>query len=127
MSLSMGESGPKDYDPKFYEQFYHITPQEREFFLAQTGIKDDEELKRHIMRVQEDALKVTLYSLDICMQLTLHASTYRSPDTPVSGFLLSQSMILHFAECPASPRHAVLTNIDDKAHSCPPSCLQSCP
>lgn len=51
-------SDTQAYDPKFYETFYHLTPREKEFFLAQTGIKDEEELKRHIMSVQEDALKV---------------------------------------------------------------------
>lgn len=70
----MGESGPKEYDPKFYEQFYYLTPQEREFFLAQIGIKDEEELKHHVMRVQEEALKVILKFLCISIPLILTCS-----------------------------------------------------
>lgn len=96
-SLAMGESGPKDYDAKFYEQFYHLTPNEREFFLAQLDIKDEEELKKHIMRVQEDALKVgsKRLNVNVCMLFILDVFVYRSPATLASGFLRSQSMLLY--------------------------------
>ena len=57
-----GERAPKDLDSKLYEQFYYLTPEEREFFMAQTGIDNEEELKRHIVSVQQDALKVVQIS-----------------------------------------------------------------
>ncbi|KAH9913286.1 uncharacterized protein B0H18DRAFT_177686 [Fomitopsis serialis] len=55
------ESIPADYDPTFYEKLYYLHPEELAFFQTQTGIKDEEELKRHIMSVQAEALKVTPY------------------------------------------------------------------
>ncbi|KAH9910455.1 uncharacterized protein B0H18DRAFT_895535 [Fomitopsis serialis] len=51
-----------DYDPALYEKLYYLQPEELAFFRAQTGIKDEQELKRHIMSVQAEALKVTPYT-----------------------------------------------------------------
>ncbi|KZT71790.1 hypothetical protein DAEQUDRAFT_687159 [Daedalea quercina L-15889] len=56
----MSEKATADYDPAFYAQFYRLSPQELEFFQAQTGIKDEEELKQHILSVQGEALKVVV-------------------------------------------------------------------
>ena len=36
-----------------------ITPEEEAFFKSETGIQDTEELKKHIIQVQEDAYKVS--------------------------------------------------------------------
>ena len=36
-----------------------LDPEEEAFFKSETGIQDTEELKKHIIKVQEDAYKVT--------------------------------------------------------------------
>lgn len=38
---------------------YGLSPEQTTFFKAQTGIDDDEELKNHILELQERAYKVT--------------------------------------------------------------------
>ncbi|KAF9219079.1 hypothetical protein BS17DRAFT_437260 [Gyrodon lividus] len=43
------------------KQYYKITPAQAAFFKSQTGITDDEELKQHILEVQEAAYKVAPY------------------------------------------------------------------
>jgi len=35
-----------------------LNPEEEAFFKSETGIQDTEELRKHIIRVQEDAYKV---------------------------------------------------------------------
>jgi hypothetical protein len=40
------------------EQSYKITAEQAKFFKQQTGITDDDELKRHILAVQAEAYKV---------------------------------------------------------------------
>ena len=36
-----------------------LNPEEEAFFKSETGIQDTEELKKHIIQVQEDAYKVS--------------------------------------------------------------------
>ncbi|EPQ55307.1 hypothetical protein GLOTRDRAFT_116242 [Gloeophyllum trabeum ATCC 11539] len=48
---------PPDLDPSIYSLDEH----ESAFFKSQTGIPDDEELKKHILKVQEKAYKVYPY------------------------------------------------------------------
>ncbi|KIJ16055.1 hypothetical protein PAXINDRAFT_113814 [Paxillus involutus ATCC 200175] len=43
------------------ERYYEMTPEQSDFFKQQTGIIDDDELKRHILAVQEEAYKVAPY------------------------------------------------------------------
>lgn len=46
------------YRPPLDESFYHLSEDEAAFFKSQTGIKDDEELKRHILKAQANAYEV---------------------------------------------------------------------
>ncbi|KIK76682.1 hypothetical protein PAXRUDRAFT_835266 [Paxillus rubicundulus Ve08.2h10] len=61
-SISLGDA-PVNPDKVLTLQgeFYKITPQQSEFFKQQTGITDDDELKRHILSVQAEAYKVAPY------------------------------------------------------------------
>jgi len=47
--------------PRLDENYYHLDDDELAFFTSQTGIKDEGELKQHIMKVQEDAYQVYPY------------------------------------------------------------------
>ncbi|KIJ16048.1 hypothetical protein PAXINDRAFT_113810 [Paxillus involutus ATCC 200175] len=47
--------------PPLQERYYKITPEQSEFFKQQTGIIDDDELKKHILAVQAEAYKVAPY------------------------------------------------------------------
>ena len=40
-----------------------LDPKEESFFKAETGIQDTDELKKYITEVQEEAYKVSVYSL----------------------------------------------------------------
>ncbi len=44
--------------PGLDDRFYHLEDKEAEFLKEQTGIQDDEELKQHIIKVQEKAYAV---------------------------------------------------------------------
>ncbi|CCM06727.1 uncharacterized protein FIBRA_09021 [Fibroporia radiculosa] len=44
------------------EQYYNLQEDELAFFKAQTGIQNEGELKRHIMKAQEDAYKSDVWS-----------------------------------------------------------------
>ena len=44
---------------KLDPNLYNPQPHEVEFFKAQTGIKDDEELKAHVISVQKEAWEVS--------------------------------------------------------------------
>ncbi|KAI0795120.1 hypothetical protein C8Q75DRAFT_712487 [Abortiporus biennis] len=48
--------------PPLKEELYNLQPQEIEFFKQQTGIQDDDELKRHIIDVQKEAYAVFPYT-----------------------------------------------------------------
>ncbi|KAF7969206.1 hypothetical protein HWV62_27999 [Athelia sp. TMB] len=51
------------YTPELdHEFFYALTPQERDFLHQQTGIRDDGQLKEHLVAVQEKAYQVHPYS-----------------------------------------------------------------
>ncbi|KAI0702393.1 hypothetical protein C8T65DRAFT_579171 [Cerioporus squamosus] len=70
METTQNTFGSEKRDPEAYplnEQLYPLnvdTPRELEFWKSQTGIQDEEELKRHIIKVQTEAHKArTLYSL----------------------------------------------------------------
>ena len=54
----MSQSSRQDLNPDFYN------PSESEilFFKAQTGIKDDEELKQHVLKIQHEAWDVSYNS-----------------------------------------------------------------
>lgn len=41
------------------EEYYSLKPEEASFFKTYTGIEDDQELKKHIIRVQTDAYAVS--------------------------------------------------------------------
>ena len=45
------------------EKLYSLDEEEAAFFKSQTGIDDDEELKRHILRSQKEAYEVRLLVL----------------------------------------------------------------
>jgi len=58
-NISLGDiSLNTDNVPTLQEQTYKITPEQAEFFKQQTGITDDDELKRHILAVQAEAYKL---------------------------------------------------------------------
>ena len=58
-NISLGDISVKaDTIPSLQKQYYKITPEQADFFKAQTGITSDEELKQHIIAVQEAAYKV---------------------------------------------------------------------
>ncbi|KAF8836501.1 hypothetical protein BDN67DRAFT_974083 [Paxillus ammoniavirescens] len=61
-NISLGDASvTPDKVLTLQEQFYKITPEQSEFFKQQTGITDDDELKRHILAVQAAAYKVAPY------------------------------------------------------------------
>ena len=41
------------------DTFLQLDPEEEAFFKSETGIQDTEELRKHIIQVQEDAYKVS--------------------------------------------------------------------
>lgn len=47
-----------ELDPSLYKP----DPNEIEFFKSQTGIQDDEELKKHIISVQKEAWEVSIHT-----------------------------------------------------------------
>ncbi|KAI6114482.1 hypothetical protein F5141DRAFT_1270925 [Pisolithus sp. B1] len=47
--------------PRLDPSIYSLTPDEAEFFKAATGINDDNMLRAHILRAQEEAYKVAPY------------------------------------------------------------------
>ena len=51
------------HDVASYEDLFHLNERELVFFQSQTGMQDAEESKRHIIKVQAEALKVRLYKL----------------------------------------------------------------
>ena len=59
--------GSEKRDPKAYplnEALYPLsaeTPQELEFWKSQTGIRDEEDLKKHIIKVQTEAHAVRVH------------------------------------------------------------------
>ena len=67
--------GSEKRDPKAYplnEALYPLsaeTPQELEFWKSQTGIRDEEDLKKHIIKVQTEAhaVRVHLEGTDVLM------------------------------------------------------------
>ena len=42
---------------------YRLSPEQATFFKAQTGINDDDDLRTHILEVQESAYKVSVMML----------------------------------------------------------------
>ncbi len=62
--------------PSLDEQLYALDEAEFEFFSSQTGIKDGEELKKHIVKVQTEAYAVSIdsQSCSIDLRLTSHLS-----------------------------------------------------
>ncbi|KAF9238203.1 hypothetical protein BU15DRAFT_75364 [Melanogaster broomeanus] len=61
-NISLGDiSVSADNVPPLQEQYYGLTPEQAEFFKQKTGISEDDELKRHILAIQEEAYKVAPY------------------------------------------------------------------
>ncbi|KIK80486.1 hypothetical protein PAXRUDRAFT_833496 [Paxillus rubicundulus Ve08.2h10] len=61
-NISLGDVSVDPNDvPTLQERYYKITPKQSEFFKQQTGITDDDELKKHILAVQAEAYKVAPY------------------------------------------------------------------
>jgi len=82
-----------------------LDPEEEAFFKSETGIQDTEELRKHIIEVQEDAYKVTR-----CSQVYQISSTRISnivfrdqvyPYPCIRGFRFTR---LRIARMPAYPR-----------------------
>jgi len=42
----------------FDERFLELRPEEETFFTAETGIQDPEELRKHVIKVHEEAYEV---------------------------------------------------------------------
>ncbi|KZT13253.1 uncharacterized protein LAESUDRAFT_719587 [Laetiporus sulphureus 93-53] len=61
----MANITPEDLDffrkQSLDERYYDLEADELAFFKSQTGIQDEEELKQHIMKVQEDAFEIYPY------------------------------------------------------------------
>lgn len=51
------------------ERFYRLDDEEKTFFKAQTGIEDDEELKKHILGVAAEAYAVCHSSFSVLTQV----------------------------------------------------------
>jgi len=58
----MSENFTDNDDAVAYDNMYYLSEQELAFFQSQTGIKDEEELKHHVMSVRAEALTVMPYS-----------------------------------------------------------------
>ncbi|KAF9071887.1 hypothetical protein BDP27DRAFT_1218444 [Rhodocollybia butyracea] len=52
---------PRVYKMSLEEQFYNLDVEEHEFFKRETGIEDEEELKKHIIAVQTKAYSIYRY------------------------------------------------------------------
>ena len=82
-----------------------ITPEEEAFFKSETGIQDTEELKKHIIQVQEDAYKVSRCSRTDRKKSTpgsdivFRVQVYPYPCIRAFGFAK-----LRISELPAYPR-----------------------
>ncbi|KIJ16063.1 hypothetical protein PAXINDRAFT_76139 [Paxillus involutus ATCC 200175] len=60
--ISLGDVPVKADDvPSLQGQYYRLTPEQAEFLKQQTGITDDDELKKHIFAIQAEAYKVAPY------------------------------------------------------------------
>lgn len=53
----LGDWAKQPLDPSVY----NLKDDEKAFFRAQTGITSDEQLRQHILKVQEDAYKARSY------------------------------------------------------------------
>lgn len=51
---------PQVYKMSLEERFYDLDEEEREFFKRETGIRNDAELKKHIIAVQTKAYSVPM-------------------------------------------------------------------
>ncbi|KAI0320559.1 hypothetical protein OF83DRAFT_1052908 [Amylostereum chailletii] len=61
LGVAAGQVIPKDAIPPLDEKYYGLDETETAFFKQQTGITDDDELKRHIFRIQAEAYAVFPY------------------------------------------------------------------
>ena len=52
------EAQTKTRPPTLDSTFLEFRPEDEAFFKSETGIQDTEELREHILKVQEDAYKV---------------------------------------------------------------------
>ena len=62
--------------------FWELGPEEEAFFQAETGIQDTEELRKHIIEIQEEAYKASNRS---------HAYWVRWPRAVTSRFVFNRS------------------------------------
>ncbi|KAG2361434.1 hypothetical protein BDR07DRAFT_1409788 [Suillus spraguei] len=61
IDFTVGDTFQTTSTPKEDTSLYSLSPKQAEFFKAQTGINDDEDLKKHILEVQAKAYKVAPY------------------------------------------------------------------
>ena len=106
------EKSVKGFIPQHYflpleESLYSLGDAESVFFKSQTGIHDDEQLKKHIVAIQEQAFSVRNNSPSAsCCQLSYTVSSYiRSIRTHAFATTLSQSMAMTRRHC------VILTNV----------------
>ena len=78
-----------------------LNPEEEAFFKSETGIQDTDELKKHIIEVQEDAYKVRccLNGISADSNILFHVQVYPYPC--IRGFRFTR---LKIARMPAYPR-----------------------
>lgn len=58
----VGDACQATSTPKEDTSLYSLSPKQAEFFKAQTGINDNEDLKKHILEVQAKAYKASCSS-----------------------------------------------------------------
>ena len=106
------EKSVKGFIPQHYflpleESLYSLGDAESVFFKSQTGIQDDEQLKKHIVMIQEQAFSVRNSLLSAsCCQLSYTVSPYiRFIRTRAFVTTRSQSMAMTRRHC------MILTNM----------------
>lgn len=90
MSIT-NKAAPPAVAPPVEGGTYSLSEEEAAFFKSQIGIKDDEELKQHIIAVQKKAYEVLLRLSLARDNTTRTESHYRYTHIPVSDSSLSRS------------------------------------
>ena len=83
--MSSPSSSNHSYQVELDDSLYSLDPLEQEFLSSQTGIGDQEELKRHVLRLQKEAYSVSDPRTDFedCCLVSQTTSISRSIPTHV--------------------------------------------
>ncbi|THH16275.1 hypothetical protein EW146_g4351 [Bondarzewia mesenterica] len=108
---------PNDWVLSLDDKYYRLDEEERAFFKVETGIDDDEELRRHIIAVQTEAFSIYQYpcirifefarlKMARCLPIIICSSSERREMAP---FSLTSDAAVHLA--PASTYNYPIQNV----------------